>query len=1008
MTYMYELPQYVELPMSAEVNASFPKYKLLLYGEGEGKKYDKLLRNREKLTGIPVLFIPGNAGSGKQVRSLASVALRKSIEEYKYKTHFDYFSVDFEEEWTAFYGGSLEQQTQFVCACVTRILDIYRNNGEPQLRSVVLVGHSMGGVVAKAVMTRPELLPGPAAVQLIINLAAPATPVLLMDAHTETFYRAVDAHWTAADSGSGVRARWRDQLSLVSISGGLRDIQVRSGLAADPHADINTVTAAIPGAWVSADHKCIVWCKQVVLAITRALFDLVTPVTRQITADKKLRDSILHYHLVHRPWGKQYDPDNWRPGPVAMDKGGYWADILPRQFSLERGAVTREHYNMIKIAGEDVSQRMLTLDAVHMEADHWVYGCRRTELHRNTRVCVEAESVSSGSVILPSRGKRKMIQLDLWEMEKKGYSHIVVNIPKDSEKSKINIDVYNPRERSVAAAVPKWINFWRQQTVVERTVPGAVWYNVTLTGLEQAWQAYYVTATPTQCRTDTDLSSAHYGLARFVTPWSPDAVHALLGRPGEAELTNSVVARLQTSRPANSSAEPPRVELLLDPACQYAVRVQPSIVAMMGQMVRFYAPLLLPCMAAVNILIIAFQFRRMESDRFCQSTVFTLVTAVSPINVVLPSRMLAYVLTQVSPLETDINIIQNRGLDFGVLPIMMFFISIGLVFLVSCAAWLTILACGSMAHQAVMRWATRAAPHEIVAEVAVASLSKFPSILSCILMALAGATCGSLALCVGCFCYFLKLFKMYQEYLEGLVKRAVGLRAEDDPAILLGLNYQLSLALLWLLATATQLPTLVTWTQQLRAGAGPSLAADPSLAPAITMSLALAVLWQNEGQPRVDRKYFSVVAVVLQGAAICIATFAMVHLYRLSYIVSGVFVVVALHQALAPVRDPEEEAADEDDDEDESNKEAEGRSKLATAENSEDEAALSQGSQCQSGASSAAASDSEYEYEYKVNLVKRKVAKSATDTSITDRDTGNFFPVHTKYTIYIHVILFSI
>ena len=61
-----------------------------------------------------------------------------------------------------------------------------------------------------------------------------------------------------------------------------------------------------------------------------------------------------------------------------------------------------------------------------------------------------------------------------------------------------------------------------------------------------------------------------------------------------------------------------------------------------------------------------------------------------------------------------------------------------------------------------MRWATRMSPHEIVADVAVSSLSKFPSILSCLLIALSAATCGSLALCAGCFCYFLKLFKMYQ------------------------------------------------------------------------------------------------------------------------------------------------------------------------------------------------------------------------------------------------------
>ena len=82
---------------------------------------------------------------------------------------------------------------------------------------------------------------------------------------------------------------------MVSIAGGLRDIQVRAGLTVDPSADINTVTDGVPGGWVSADHKCIVWCRQVVLAINRAMFDMITPVTKQITLDKSLRDNILRY-----------------------------------------------------------------------------------------------------------------------------------------------------------------------------------------------------------------------------------------------------------------------------------------------------------------------------------------------------------------------------------------------------------------------------------------------------------------------------------------------------------------------------------------------------------------------------------------------------------------------------------------------------------------------------------------------------------------------------------------
>jgi hypothetical protein len=44
-----------------------------VYGEGKAAAY----LEKGKFSGIPVLFIPGNSGSYKQVRSLASVALRQ-------------------------------------------------------------------------------------------------------------------------------------------------------------------------------------------------------------------------------------------------------------------------------------------------------------------------------------------------------------------------------------------------------------------------------------------------------------------------------------------------------------------------------------------------------------------------------------------------------------------------------------------------------------------------------------------------------------------------------------------------------------------------------------------------------------------------------------------------------------------------------------------------------------------------------------------------------------------
>lgn len=61
MTYMY--PTYI--PISATESSSSSKYGLYLYHEG-WKKID-FKEHLKQLNGVPVLFIPGNGGSYKQV-----------------------------------------------------------------------------------------------------------------------------------------------------------------------------------------------------------------------------------------------------------------------------------------------------------------------------------------------------------------------------------------------------------------------------------------------------------------------------------------------------------------------------------------------------------------------------------------------------------------------------------------------------------------------------------------------------------------------------------------------------------------------------------------------------------------------------------------------------------------------------------------------------------------------------------------------------------------------------
>lgn len=142
--------------MGEEALPLYPQYNLYVYGEGEeaAKYYN------HKFSGIPVLFIPGNAGSYKQgihilncshfleiyscffsVRSVASVAHMKSLDSRK-QFHFDFFTVDFNEELSALYGGVLQRQVSFVQLCIRKILQIYKKKTQSQ-NSVVLIAHSM-------------------------------------------------------------------------------------------------------------------------------------------------------------------------------------------------------------------------------------------------------------------------------------------------------------------------------------------------------------------------------------------------------------------------------------------------------------------------------------------------------------------------------------------------------------------------------------------------------------------------------------------------------------------------------------------------------------------------------------------------------------------------------------------------------------------------------------------------------------------------------------------------
>jgi glycosylphosphatidylinositol deacylase len=262
------------------------KYSLYLYREW-GVDEDFTVK------GVPVLFIPGNAGSYKQVRSVAAEAAYHYHDSVQHESGsgkgvrrpLDFFSVDFNEDFTAFHGQTLLDQAEYLNDAITFILSLYHTPGRvqrdptlPDPASVIIVGHSMGGIVARTMVTMPNYQSN--SINTIVTIAAPhARPPISFDGDIVRTYKGVNDYWRDAYAQRTVDNPLR-QTTLISIAGGGLDNIVSSDYASiaslvpETHG-FTVFTSSIPNCWTGADHLAITWCDQVRKSIVRALYDVV-------------------------------------------------------------------------------------------------------------------------------------------------------------------------------------------------------------------------------------------------------------------------------------------------------------------------------------------------------------------------------------------------------------------------------------------------------------------------------------------------------------------------------------------------------------------------------------------------------------------------------------------------------------------------------------------------------------------------------------------------------------
>ncbi|XP_015144976.1 GPI inositol-deacylase isoform X2 [Gallus gallus] len=738
MTYMYEYPEYLKIKLPKKTARRYPAYELYLYGEGNYAEENKNLI----LTGIPILFLPGNAGSYKQVRSLGSIALRKA-EDLDFKYHFNFFSVNFNEELVALYGGTLQRQTKFVHECLKVILKLYRGQ-EFAPTSVAIVGHSMGGLVARALLTlknfKPELI------NLLITQATPhVAPVMPLDRYLTDFYAAVNNHWI-------LKAQDLRNLTTLSVAGGFRDYQVRSGLAFLPRLSqhdsaLSVVSSAVPRAWASTDHLSIVWCKELILATIRAFFDLIDENTRQITEDPKKRMSVLNHHFVRHP-GKIFEEN---PEAFTELTGTFaWIKVKTSKWTYSVYNDSDGKYFTFPLASHRESYSHIYCENTMLDTSSWIYGC----MNSNSSVCLEATDLSWRAELLPTI---KVVILKLQDYP--SLSHIVILVPPSAgNKFTLDCEFFKEDSRTIQLPVTNLFSFGLSSSKILLNSSG-LFYNVQLQHFNQVYQAFKIHV-ESHCQSLIERKPSVY---RLHIPWSHEDSVTVVNVPSFTEIS----AKLHIAQPENESRVPV-LNIYSSSDCQYEVILKTSFLQVLGQIIRFHAGAL-PVYVVSNILLTyGGQLNTLMSTGQCSEFSLELVRTAKPYKVEPIISIVVFlqgfnwfreIWDSLLLPEVDAAVLSSQDAWFPLVSLILFLFGTGIAY------WSAVFFSTSLRIFSSL-WLT---------------LTR-PTVLSKAKLITPRRLCmvGSLALVSWTTCGAFALFIIYLQYLVKVIKLSVNVRAEQN------------------------------------------------------------------------------------------------------------------------------------------------------------------------------------------------------------------------------------
>lgn len=708
--------------------------------------------------GAPVLFIHGNGGSYKQSRSLASVALRKGIDNEWFQ-HLDYFAVDLNEEYSALFGGVLDEQTKFIEHAITTILKLYERLPFPP-KQIVLIGHSIGGKLIQKLLTSMETVK---LINTVITLASPMDKAVLnLDTHINYFYDSIEKFWiknrnisnlTSSFSINGYNKSKKllDDKLLITIGGGRKDLMVHSGLTDSKYSDLHVMSTEMSNVWVESDHLCIVWCLQLVLVVNRFLYSIIAPVKYKgkiskgfgFIEDKSIRLAKAKYNFLGET---QLNGEGVDKRKMESPENAEWFEDNRRIFTKKyKYGLNRTRIQMIRLF-DHVLHRAARIDVINREFDEWIFGCEATETTGISRYCTNAILLSNYSKKIPSElGDRITVSLNLHKIKANNpkWTHILLRFSPSREPFQFTVDIHNPSDREINVQMPKWYLFTSVK-IVEDTLMGSSHYQLNVIGLEETHQALEVIVTAKFC-------SKHRTISKISIPWAKGFIRYHPFTASEDNVDDKLIIWTPKSRPLNynTTKNPITVEFVLDSDCRYSIAIRQSFGEMMEKIVQQFSHWILAHI--VSILCLTFKHQLTitpKGEKFRCGAFHKALYTCTPFFIITVSRLFFKFILMMNFLPKPEVLPTSL-----IVSILIHGASLAIVMIFTGLLWVNINICGNIAHHLLFKIVHLPIP--VISDTVISIIEKFPISIAALLISLVYASCGGVALLVSCIVYFI-------------------------------------------------------------------------------------------------------------------------------------------------------------------------------------------------------------------------------------------------------------